>query len=75
MIGQVAESVDAADLKSVSCKGVRVQVPPWPPLLSFARFLFKVGLVGFPFFKNIPLYLFYFTFVGDLFNLGGLDSC
>ena len=28
---QVAESVDAADLKSAVRKDVRVQVPPWAP--------------------------------------------
>ena len=31
---QVAESVDAADLKSVVRKDVRVQVPPWAPIKS-----------------------------------------
>ena len=28
-IAEVAELVDAADLKSVASNGVRVQVPPW----------------------------------------------
>ena len=32
--GPVAESVDAADLKSVSLLRVGVQVPPGPPFLS-----------------------------------------
>ena len=30
----MAELVDAVDLKSIFCKEVRVQVPPWPPFLK-----------------------------------------
>ncbi len=30
-LAQVVKSVDTRDLKSLGCKAVRVQVPPWAP--------------------------------------------
>ena len=35
---QVVKSVDTRDLKSLGCKAVRVQVPPWAPSLLDKEF-------------------------------------
>jgi hypothetical protein len=37
-LAQVVKSVDTRDLKSLGCKAVRVQVPPWAPSLLDKEF-------------------------------------
>ncbi len=43
---QVVKSVDTRDLKSLGCKAVRVQVPPWAPSLLDKEFGAKKSIVN-----------------------------